>query len=75
MIKLSELKVGESGKIVQIFYDNKLSKRLMQLGFNVGQTVKILSISSLKKSYLISIRHYAIALRKDCLNLIGVEKL
>ena len=75
MIKLSELKSGESGRIVKIFGDNKLCKRIMQLGFTVGQTVKVLSISSLKKSYLLSVRSYAIALRKDRIDLIGVEKL
>jgi len=75
MTKLSQLKVGESAKILQITGQQKTKRRLLQLGLTTGQIVKILGISSLKKSYLISIRSYSLAIRKTSLAFVEVEKL
>lgn len=75
MTTLSDLKVGESAKIVSVFGNIKIKQRLLQLGLTTGQIVKVLNISSLKKSYLISARGYALAIRKSNLENIGVEKL
>ena len=71
--KLSNLKINQQGKIVFINGDIHLKRRIMELGFVTGQTVKILSISPLKNSYLISIKSYTLALRKDILENVFVE--
>ena len=75
MTKLSDLKVEESAKIVSFFCDKKTKQRLLQLGLTTGQVVKILNISVLKKSYLISVRHYSLAIRKSILEFVDVEKI
>ena len=75
MINLSELKVGDSAKIVTIFGNKKIKQRLLQLGLTTGQIVKILSVSVLKKSFLISVRGYALAIRKSNFKNVGVERV
>lgn len=75
MIKLSELKQNQSGKIVAINGEKRAKQRLLQLGFSTGQIVRVLGISALKKSFLIGIRNYTLALRKESADLVGVEKI
>ena len=75
MIKLSDLNVGERAKIVKYFERNNVSQRLWQLGLTTGQVVEMLSISSLKKCFLISVRNCVVAISKRNIELIGVEKL
>ena len=73
MIKLSKLKQNQSAKIVEVDGEKKIKQRLLQLGFTTGQIVRVLGISALKKSFLIGIRNYTLALRKESIELIGVE--
>ena len=75
MTKLSQLNCGESGVILQILGDQKTKQRLLQLGFTSGQIVKILAVSSLKKSFLISVRSYTLAIRKSNLDCVEVKRL
>lgn len=70
---LSDLKVREKAKVVAVFGDLHLKRRLFELGILNGQVVEILSISPLKNSYLIAIKNYSLALRKNILQNIMVE--
>lgn len=72
IINLSNLNSGESGYITNISGNLKLKTRLMELGFTKGTLVKILNISSLKQSYLIEIRGYILALRKNVISLVEI---
>ena len=73
MTKLSHLVCGESAKILQIVGDKKTKQRLLQLGLTTGQIVKVLAISSLKKSFLISVRGYTLAIRKSNLDFVDAD--
>ena len=70
--KLCELKRYQSGIILAVEGDVHLRRRLLELGLTNGTVVKILSISPLKNSFLIALRNYTLALRKNSLNLVSV---
>lgn len=72
VINLHNLKVGESGYIVNIKGNLKIKNRLLELGFTKGTLVKILNISSLKQSYLVEIRGYILAIRKSIAEIIEI---
>lgn len=72
VINLTNLKTNECGYITSVSGNLKLKNRLLELGFTKGTLVRILNISSLKKSYLIEIRGYILALRKSVVSLIEV---
>lgn len=71
-INLSTLNNGESGYIAKIDGNLKLKTRLLELGFTKGTLVKVLNVSSLKKSFLLDIRGYIIALRINAVKLIEI---
>ncbi len=72
LLKLSELACGEAGYITKIEGNLKLRTRLLELGFTKGTLVRILNISSLKKSFLVEVRGYILALRSTAVSLIEV---
>ena len=71
-IILSQLKIGQSAYVVGITGNLKVKTSLMELGFSKGTLVRILNISSLKKSFLIEIRGFVLALRESAVNMIEV---
>lgn len=75
MHKLSDLKVGERGKILAIDAGTKVKRRLFELGLTGGEEVKILGISMLKKSFLIEVRGYALAVQAQSLKAVSIKKL
>ena len=74
MIKnLSEVSINKTARVVEIVGDVYIKRRLLELGFVSDVKVKILSISPLKNSYLVALRGYVLALRKNSLELVRVE--
>ena len=71
--KLSELRIGETGKIINLDADVHIKRRLLELGLMDGQQVKILSTSPLKNCFLIELKSYSLCLRKNILNCVEVE--
>lgn len=74
-IELSKLKVGEVATIKNIKGDTHLVRRLFQLGILPNNDIKMLSISPFKNSFIISIKGYCLAVKKNILEKIMVEKL
>ena len=74
-ILLSEIKVNQRAKITKVQGDIHLKRRLFEFGLLSGQFVSVLSVSPLKNTFIISIRGYALALRKSILENIFVELL
>ena len=70
---MSELMKNQSAKITKVLGDIHLRRRLFEFGLLPNQTVKILSVSPLKHTYLIEIKNYCLALRKSILDNIFVE--
>lgn len=75
VVSLSSLDKGQVCKVLKIETNLHLKRRLLELGFISGTTVKIEDISPLKNSYLLQIRGYLIALRKNAVSSIIVEKM
>ena len=63
--KLSDLKKNEIAIIKKVEGDSHLKRRLFELGMLVGERVQILSISPLKNSFIISLKGYCFAVRRD----------
>lgn len=73
MVKLSQVKMNQSAVILRIDANLHLKRRLLEFGILEGETVKVLSISPLKHTYLFALKNYTLALRKDILDGIMAE--
>jgi ferrous iron transport protein A len=74
MIKLSELKVGESAIVHQI-NDEKLVYRLMELGLLPGELVKVEYIAPLGDPIAITVSNYQLSMRVSDADKVIVEKV
>jgi ferrous iron transport protein A len=74
MLKLSELKVGESATVHQI-NDEKLIYRLMELGLLPGELVKVEYIAPLGDPIAITVSNYQLSMRLSDADKVMVEKL
>ena len=74
-MKLSLLKLKESGVITEIKVKGELLNRLNALGVTVGAKIKVQAFSYFNNPILISLRNYTLALRKEIADKIKVEKL
>ena len=74
MLNLSE---GKKNKVYTIVgyceKKDKVSRRFMELGFSVGQKVKIVATSLQKKVFLIEIRGYLLSVRASLLAKVKVK--
>ena len=72
--KLSNLKVGEKGKIVAINITNKIVKRhLLDMGLVRGTVIEVKKIAPMGDPIDLSLRSYELCIRKSDLNQIDVE--
>ncbi len=72
MIKLSDLKINEEGKIIKINYPKTLRKRMLDLG--IIKNAKIKKIITKKGISAYQINDIKIALRDEDIKEIKVEK-
>ena len=70
-MKLSDLKINESGRITAVNCNGEQKERLYALGVYSGIKVKVLRFSCLKKSMLISANNVRVVLRRDIAD--GIE--
>ena len=75
MVKLSDLKVGEKGKILKIANTGILKSKLLGMGFVKGEIVKIEKIAPLGSPIDVLIKNTHISLRKEEAEKIIVEVL
>ncbi|MGM0608890.1 MAG: FeoA family protein [Candidatus Muiribacteriota bacterium] len=74
-MKLSDLKHGERGKIINIKGNKNLKRRLMTMGFTQGEEVKFEKFAPLGDPADYVIKNYHISLRKSEAQCIEIEKL
>ena len=73
--RLSELKIGEKGKVVFINCDdNELKRRMLDMGITRGVEIQIKKIAPFGDPVSIELRGYELCLRKKYLNDIEVIK-
>lgn len=71
--KLSEVSINKTARVVEVVGDVYIKRRLLELGFVSDVEVKLLNVSPLKNSYLVALRGYTLALRKNSIELVSVE--
>ena len=64
-MRLSELKTGEKGVIVKVLGHGGFRKRIVEMGFIKGKTVKVLLNAPLKDPIKYEILNYEISLRRQ----------
>ncbi|MGQ4834459.1 MAG: FeoA family protein [Candidatus Asgardarchaeia archaeon] len=62
--KLSEMKVGEKGRIVKIHGDKALKKKLLDMGLTPRAEIRVLRTAPLKDPIDFEIKGYQLSLRK-----------
>ena len=75
VIKLTDLKTGESATIVKVLGYGAFRKRVMEMGFVRGKTVKVLLNAPLQDPIKYSILGYEVSLRRNEAELIEVVPL
>ena len=73
MRSLKEGKVNKSYRIVEVKGEEKVVRRLFELGLFSGQKLYILNKSPLKKVFLVEIRGYVLSIKSTLLSGIMVE--
>ena len=73
MHSLKEGKVNKSYRIVEVKGEEKVVRRLFELGIFSGQKLYILNKSPLKKVFLVEIRGYVLSIKSTLLSGIMVE--
>ncbi len=72
--KLSDLKVGQAGKLISFDNDNKaLRRRLLDMGLTKGVIIDIKMISPLGDPVSIGLRGYQLCMRKEDMANVIVE--
>ena len=71
-MRLSELKTGEQGVIVKVLGHGGFRKRIVEMGFNKGQTVEVVLNAPLKDPVKYRILGYEVSLRREEAEMIEV---
>lgn len=73
---VSDLQIGEVGDIWGYSEDinEKFKRRLLELGFVVGEKVKIENTSIMKDVFLVAVRGCLMSVRREILNFVYVVK-
>lgn len=74
--KLSNLKIGQKGRIIALKIENKMIRRhLLDMGLTRGTIVKVKKIAPMGDPIDITLRSYELCIRKADLELVEVEVL
>ncbi|MBN1968511.1 MAG: ferrous iron transport protein B [Candidatus Delongbacteria bacterium] len=73
-MKLSEMKNGQKGKICKVRGIGAFRKRILEMGFIVGQEVEVIKNAPLQDPIEYKIMGYNVSLRRSDAELIGVKR-
>ena len=65
LMKLSELRTGERGVVVKVYGHGSFRKRIIEMGFVKGNSVKVILNAPLKDPIEYEIIGYKISLRRE----------
>jgi len=75
-MNLSELKIGETGRIIGLKAGEKYYRqKLLSMGLVPGTEVKIARVAPLGDPIELAVRGYALSLRRDEASILQVEKV
>lgn len=72
-MKLSNLRIKESGIVREINLTGELLDRLNALGLTIGAKIQVQAMSYFGSPTMIRLRNYSLALRKELLDKIRVD--
>ena len=72
-MNLSDIKIGDSCKILKIGSLGPLKRRLMDMGVLVGETIKVEKLAPMGDPIEITVKSYKLSLRKSEAEKINVE--
>ena len=73
MRTLNDVKIGESTKVVKLYGQGAVRRRIMDMGITKGVTLKVCKVAPLGDPIEITVRGYQLSLRKDDAEMIEVE--
>lgn len=72
---LSELKAGESARVLGIHGDEDLRRRLLEMGLTTGSAVRVVRFAPMGDPIELAVRGYRLSVRRDEARAIAVEEL
>ncbi len=73
MKTLKELKVGETAKVVKLYGEGAVKRRIMDMGITKGTEIYLRKVAPLGDPMEITVRGYELSLRKDDAENIEIE--
>jgi Fe2+ transport system protein FeoA len=72
--RLSELAVGQSGKVVSVEAGDAIGQRILEMGLTPGVVVRLAGAAPLGDPLVFEVRGYRLSLRKAEAALVEVER-
>ena len=73
MRTLKELKVGESAKVVKLYGDGAIKRRIMDMGITKGVLITVRKVAPLGDPIELNLRGYELSIRKSDAEMIEIE--
>ena len=73
MKTLKELKVGDTARVVKLYGDGAVKRRIMDMGLTKGVDVQIRKVAPLGDPIEVTVRGYELSIRKADAEIIEVE--
>ncbi len=73
MKTLSEVKVGETARVVRLHGEGAVKRRIMDMGITKGVEVYVRKVAPLGDPFEVNVRGYELSLRKADAEMIEVE--
>ncbi len=74
-MRLSELKIGESGQVLNICCDGAIRRRLLDLGLTPTTIVTLKSVAPFNDPLHITLRNYSLSIRKSEANEVIISRV
>ena len=74
-MNLTNLEIGSVGKVKNVLGDNRISKRLMEMGIVPGVSVKVIKTAPFGDPIEIKVRGYHLAMRRSEAEAIEIQEI
>jgi ferrous iron transport protein A len=75
LIPLSNLGLGEQGRVVQVEARDTVGLRILEMGLTPGLIVRKLGVAPLGDPLIFEVRGYRLSLRRSEADLVAVERI
>ena len=73
MKTLKNVKIGQTARVVKLYGEGALKRRIMDMGITKGVEIYVRKVAPLGDPIEVTVRGYELSLRKDDADLIEVE--